>query len=67
MERVVGREMLGEESLELDFAVLARLLLLIRGARFVVEVAWTGDVGVLEAVGPGTELAGTGLGEGDQI
>lgn len=39
---------------------------LVLGAAFLGEVALALDVGVLEAVGPGANLTGTGLGEGDE-
>ena len=44
MERVIGRKVLGEQLLEVCFALFALLRVLVGGAGFVVEVAGTGDV-----------------------
>ena len=46
---------------------IRRLALFVAGARFVVEVAWTLDVGVLQMLGPGADLARTAFRERFEI
>ena len=67
VKRMVGREVLREEVLEIGGAGLAVLALGVGGAGLIVEVARTGDVGVLEGLGPRADLAGAALGEGFQM
>ncbi len=67
VKRVVGREMLSEELLEVCGALLALLGVLVVRPRFVVEVTRAGDVGVLQGVRLGAELTGAGLGERYEI
>ena len=64
---MIGREVLGEEELEIGRTLFAGGAFPIVRARLVVQVARAGDVGVLQRVGPGSELPGTGLGERSEI
>jgi len=59
--------MLLQELLKIRCAGLARFAFLIVGARLIVEVPRTGDVGVLEGIRPGSELARARLGQRFQI
>ena len=67
MERMVGRQVLRQNPLELHCARFAGLALLVIRAAALVEVTWAGDVGVLEGIRPSAELTGAGFGERYEI
>jgi hypothetical protein len=67
MQRVIGRQMMGEGPLKVDRTGFTRLAILVIGAGFVIEMSRPGDVGILQGVRPGAELAGAGFGEGYEL
>lgn len=67
MKRMIGREVLGESLDKIGRAVFARLAFLVVRPRLIVEMARTGDVGILERIGSAAQLPRATLGRRFQI